>query len=352
MTAADLWKEDKNFSESENRILAQKPSFHKKEFAEGTYRKQYEEYISDQFIYRDKWILLKTFADMGFAKKEINGVYFVSPNILLEKHEDKELGKKSEEKLKKLEELSKWCDGKYDLSVMFVPTADAVYQEKLPKFAPFFDQENFLKKAEAAAESAHFINVEKVLKEHKREYIYYRTDHHWTMLGAFYGYQTWAERTGEKPLPIEEFTRETVSENFLGTLHRKINIPIEPDSMELFLPKEKQAYKVYYDFEKNPKSSLYEEKYFDKKDKYSAFLDGNHAFIEIHTENKNGKSVMVIKDSYANCFVPFLSNHYEKIYVADFRYFRGSLQDLLEEYKVEDILVLYNVVHFIEEFRY
>lgn len=352
IAVADLWKEEKHFSESENRILAQKPTFHIKQFIEGNFREEYEEYVSDQFLYRDTWILLKTYADIAFAKKEINGVYLVSSDTLLEKHDVKMLEEKSEEKLEQLKELSKWCDGKYDLSVILVPTADEVYKDKLPKYAPHFDQENFLNEAEQIVGSTHFINVEEILKERKRAYIYYRTDHHWTTLGAFYAYQVWGEKKGVEPLSLDKFTRETISEDFLGTLQSKVNIPMKPDKMEIFIPKVEQKYSIYYDFTDEVESRLYEKKYFNRKDKYSAFLNGNHAFIEIQTENHNGKNVMVVKDSYANCFIPFLTSHYENIYVVDFRYYRGNLQDLLEEYEVDDILVLYNVVHFIEEFRY
>lgn len=351
----DCVKKNRFFSESENRILAGKPVFKLKEFLEGDYGKEYEEYISDQFLFRENWISLKTYTDLGLRKKEINGVFYTSENILFEKHEKKELDKQAEEKLEKLKTFTGWCDGKYRLFVMLIPTADAVYTEKLPEYAVIFEQKEYLNKVKNVVGKEHFVDVEKMLKEHKEEYIYYRTDHHWTTLGAFYGYQAWAKQAAgksEEEISMKDYTRKTVTDEFFGTLQRKINIPIKPDSVEIFLPKEERQYEIYYDFKEEAVSSFYEKKYLEKKDKYSLFFGGNHDFIEIRTGNKNKKNILVIKDSYANCFLPFLTEQYENIYVVDFRYYRGNVENIVKQYDVEDILVLYNVVQFAEEFRY
>lgn len=354
----DLFKKDRFFSETENRILAAKPDFQIKELLEGSFGKDYEEYISDQFLLRDKWIMLKTYTDIGLQKKEINGVYYVPPDTLFEKHAGKRIEQQAEEARMKLKELADWCEGKYRLSVMLVPTADAVYKEKLPKFSPYFNQEVYLNQVKADLDHAIFVEVSEKLMEHRKESVFYRTDHHWTTLGAFYGYQAWrekmSEQTGENKskTDLKDYRRKAVTKDFLGTLHGKINIPIEPDSIELFLPKKEQRNEIYYDFKKEAVFSFYEERFLKKKDKYSLFFGGNHDFIEIRTENKGKKNILVIKDSYANCFVPFLTEDYDNIYVVDFRYFRGNTEDIVKKYEVNDILVLYNVVQFAEEFRY
>lgn len=352
LTGIDLIKKDSFFSEAENRILTEKPKFTWGEFWEGSYSAQYEQYITDQFVFRNNWILLKTYTDIYTAKKEINGVYRISKNTLIEQHLEENFEGKTEKQIDKLKELVKWCDGKYNLSIMIVPTADYIYRDKLPKYAPYFDQQIFLKQVREAVGESHFISVIEKLENHKEEYIYYRTDHHWTTLGAFYAYEKWAEKTGNVANTLESFERQEAADSFLGTLHAKVQIPMEGDSLEFFLPRKSNSCKVIYDFEQEESNSLYEKRFLNKKDKYSAFLNGNHAFIEIETEHKNGKGVVVIKDSYANCFIPFLTGHYEKIYVVDFRYYRGSLENILKEYKAEDILVLFNTVHFIEEFRF
>lgn len=357
----DLLKKDRFFSETENRILAGKPDFQIKEFLGGSFSRDYEEYISDQFLFRDKWILLKTYTDLGLRKKEINGVYYVFPDTLLEKHAGKNLERQAEEARRRLKEFADWCEGKYRLSVMLVPTADEIYKERLPKFAPYFNQEVYLNQVKEDLNNVNgaiFVDISEQLKEHRAEEVFYRTDHHWTTLGAFYGYRTWkdevlkrSENTVSKA-DLENYKRITVTKDFLGTLHSKINIPIEPDKMEVFLPKKEQQNEIYYDFKKEAVAGFYEERFLKKKDKYSLFFGGNHDFIEIRTENKEKRNILVIKDSYANCFIPFLAEDYAAIYVADFRYYKGDTEDIAEKYEIDDILVLYNVVHFAEEFRY
>jgi hypothetical protein len=168
----------------------------------------------------------------------------------------------------------------------------------------------------------------------------------------------WAEKMGQKPVSYEP---ETVSESFLGTLHSKTNLPVKPDMIEARMPEAvtEGRVSVYYDFSEESKSSIYEPSYLDTKNQYGYFLDDNHPFVRIETENPKeeagGRSLMIIKDSYANCLVPFLMEHYETVYVLDLRYYRAKLFPLLEEYSANedlDILVCYNVIHFIEEFQY
>ncbi len=350
LSIADMVKKDRFFSESENRILAEKPAFDWKEVLEGNYSKDYEEYVSDQFFFRDNFILLKTYADIGLRKKEINDVYFVFPDTLYEKHDSKILKEPAEEKLQKLSAFVNWCKGKYPVSIMLIPTADAVYKEQLPKYAPCFEQDEYLNKVKTSVGKENFVDVREILNAHKKEYIYYRTDHHWTTLGAFYGYQAWAEQAAgiTGTISEEDYTREAVTDDFLGTLHGKVNIPIKPDTMELFIPKTEQKVSMYYDFKPEKITDFYEKKHLNKKDKYRMFFDGNHAFMEIRTGQEDKKNLLVIKDSYANCFLPFLTEHYANIYVVDFRYYRGTAEEILKEYKADEILVLYNVVQFVE----
>ncbi len=379
LSVLNLLKEDKLYSETENRMLAQKPEFGLTALLKGDYTKEFEEYVTDQFVWRDEWILIKSYADLLFGKKEINGVYPVSESVfpagdvmLLEKRNVETMQQKVGVQVQKLKLLVETYSDRYPVTVMLVPTADAIYREKLPEFAPYFDQEAFLQEVEntvapmgiisvkpgslpsapetesAGEKQVTFLSPLQTLREKKEEYIYYRTDHHWTTLGAYYGYVAWAQAVGEVP---REYETETVSEAFLGTLHAKTNLPVTPDTMELFVPKGQQAPEVYYDFLPEKKESFYETGYLTKKDKYSVFFGGNHAFIQIDTQVQNGKSLLLIKDSYANCFVPFLAAHYETIYVVDFRYYKGSLEQLLQQYAPDEIFVLFNVVHFVEEFE-
>lgn len=350
LTAADFWQGDRLFSETENRVLASKPKPSPASVLDGSYMEDYETYVTDQFVGRDKWIGIKTGTDIMLQKREINGVYLGRDGYLIEKHETQDYpAEVTERKLELLETLTK----RWDARVMLVPTADNILTDRMPAYAEYYDQYALLEKVRSRVGEERLIDVYPVLMEHSGEEIYYRTDHHWTSLGAWYGYRTWAEALGEEPQVAAE-DMATVTEDFLGTLHAKINLPVEPDSIEYFPATTDLSVRLTYDLQ-TESSSYYEEDYLETKNKYGYFLDDNHAFIEIDTGLHNGRTLFVIKDSYANCMIPLLAMHYEKVYVVDLRYMNGKLFPFMERYEPEmgmDVLVLYNCIHFLEEFRY
>ena len=369
LAVADICTPDRLFSEYENRILASKPDFSLKDLFDGSYTEDYETYVTDQFVERDRWIFIKTMTDVLLGKKEINGVYLAKDKTLIEKHVPEDIKPEvAAQKLALLQRLMEWQEGRENgaLHIILVPTADNILADKLPDHAVYYEQQELLEQVQEMAGSC-AIDVTDSLQAHREEYIYYGTDHHWTTRGAYYGYLTWAEAVGVTPVSYDV---QTVSTDFLGTLHSKTNLPVKPDTIEAYLPvvlrkiqgsgaSDGGAMQVYYDFSEEGRDSLYEEKYLETKNKYGYFLDDNHPFIRIETGAQDpaaeGKKLFVIKDSYANCLIPFLTEHYETIYVLDLRYYKAPLFSLLEECGAEenmDILVLYNVIHFIEEFQY
>lgn len=350
-TFADLIQGDRTFSETENRVLARKPKFSWEALLTGDYTGDYEAYLTDQFVSRDKWIRINTYLDIALQKQEINGVYLGSDHTLIEQHLPEAYPPEQEEK--RLELLERLVE-RWDAKVMLVPTADNVLWEKMPVWAPYYDEAVFLEQAEARVGAGHYVDVYSVLRGHAGEKIFYRTDHHWTVLGAFYGYQAWKKAAGAEGDFYDKNHMVTVSDSFLGTLQSKVNLDVPPDSIEYFPMEENHKVKVTYD-RKETRESFYEESYLETKNQYGFFLDDNHAFLEIDTDCRNDKTLFVIKDSFANCFIPLLAPHYSKIYVMDLRYFNGRLFGFMENYEPEegmDVLVLYNCIHFLEDFNY
>lgn len=349
--AADLLNKDRIYSETENRMLASRPELTEQAVKSGQYSRDYEKYVTDQFVNRDKWIAIKTQADILLQKKEINGVYLGRDGYLIEQHLPQDYTRVQEvKKTALLEKLVKDWNAK----VMLVPTADNIITDKLPANAAYYDQTALLAMVENQVGPEHFVDAYNVLKEHSKEEIYYRTDHHWTSLGAYYGYLAWAQASGEEPKAYSLGRMRTATKDFLGTLHSRLNIPMEGDRITYFPETVKRPVSITYDFGKVT-NSFYEESYLDTKNKYGFFLDDNHAFIEIETGIRNGKTLFVIKDSYANSLIPLLAPHYEKIFVVDLRYFNGSLYDFMKWCQPEqgmDVLVVYNCIHFLEEFQY
>lgn len=372
-TAADLIHEDRLFSDTENRILAARPKLSMENVLQGKYMKDYETYATDQFVSRDKWIAIKTYTDIALGRQEINGVYLGKDGYLIEQHLPEDYPKELE--LEKLAMLKKLVE-RWDAQVMLVPTADNILRDKMPAHAPYFDEAALLERVREEIGGDSCIDVYSALREHAGEEIYYRTDHHWTSLGAYYGYLVWEDAqeeaagraqgtTGQKTAAAQNSAGQegrrygtdrlaTVTEDFLGTLHSKVNLDMEADSIQYFPETVDRPLKVTYDM-RETKDSCYEESYLDTKNKYGFFLDDNHALVEIETDYHNGKTLFVIKDSYANCFIPMLIPHYERIYVMDLRYFNGRLFSFMGEREPEegmDVLVLYNCIHFLEEFKY
>lgn len=349
----DMAESDRLFSQTENRILAQRPKWSLESVLDGSYEREYENYATDQFVSRDTWVMLKTRMDILLQKKVIKGVYLAADGYLIEQHLPQEYdGELTDKRLDQLRQLTE----RYPQSlVMLAPTADNILTEKLPSHAVSYDQSRLMERVEGQIGEEHVIDLFPILREHREEYIYYRTDHHWTTLGAYYAYLEWARKVGYPPRDYDPQDLETVSDSFLGTLHSRINLPMEPDEIQIFPRTNRRSVKITYDFDRET-SSYYEPSYLEDKNQYGYFLDDNHAFVEIETAYyADGKELFIIKDSYANSLIPILAPHYEKIYVLDLRYYNGSLFSLMDQYVTDDrvsVLVMYNCIHFLEDFSY
>ena len=199
-TAVTFVWPDRTFSENENRVLASAPEFSVESLFEGKFMSDYEKYITDQFFLRDEWIQLKTLTEMALNKQDINGVYMGKDGYLIERHEDSEIDFEMLEKSKNylVQFVEKFAGrlGKDHVKVMLVPTASEVLLNKLPPFAEGFDQNGMIDEVYGLLPEGTAIDVRDRLKEHADEYIYYKTDHHWTTLGAFYAYRAWAKEMG------------------------------------------------------------------------------------------------------------------------------------------------------------
>ncbi|BBF44990.1 hypothetical protein lbkm_3730 [Lachnospiraceae bacterium KM106-2] len=346
-------KPQKKFSSNENRYLQQRPSFSLTSFQEGNFSKEYESYVTDQFPYRDQWIELKVNIERMMQRKDVNGVYFGKDNYLIAKHSEKDF--EPELINKNINRLNKFIKNSSDMlknpiNVMLVPTSSQVLVDKLPMFAAPYDQDRLMEqmKQSLQGEKVSFLDMTETLKQHQKEYIYYRTDHHWTTLGAYYSYCEWAKRNGFNPVSDKDYKIQKATDEFFGTTYSKVNVPVKADSIKLYeFPALKCEVKIN-DGEKK-KDSLYDKEYLEQKDKYATFLGGNHAYVTIDTNVKNGRTLLVIKDSFAHSFIPFAANHYEKIVMIDYRYFNGSTKKVMEDQKVTDVLVLYNTVNFAQD---
>lgn len=341
---ADGITKEKTFSEEENRMLTTKPEVSMETVMSGKFMSQYEKYKSDQFLARDFWVSLKTNVDLLLGKRESNGVFKGEDGYLLE-----DISVIDENAYNgNMDAVTAFAEKYPDLKMhmMIVPNAANILKEKLPAFAVTEDQNAQLRKTEEIVSGVGigWIDVSETLKAHKDEEIYYRTDHHWTTKGAYYAFQTATESMG---IPKEEwkaFKPYAVSEDFNGTLSATSGYErSRREKIEIYLPEEKQTEVVVnYVEEKEKSASMYSSAKLGEKDQYGMFLNGNHALVDIKTTSEKNRRLLVLKDSYANCFVPFLTPYYREIVLVDPRYYYGNLDELIEEDRITDVLFLYN----------
>lgn len=189
------------------------------------------------------------------------------------------------------------------------------------------------------------------ISEHKDEYIYFRTDHHWTMLGAYYAYTGFAEAAGFEAVPLDTFETENI-ENYLGSMYDMTSsstLRKHPDIITVYKPNVKNEYNVYY--ESPIKMKVIDMSHADKKIKYRVFISGDRPLGIIKTEVENGKKLLVIKDSYGNAMVPFLLPHYQEIFVIDPRQYNKNVFTLIKENGIQEVLFL-NYVPILSEYGF
>ena len=186
------------------------------------------------------------------------------------------------------------------------------------------------------------------LEAHQDEYIYFRTDHHWTGLGAYYAYTAFCEKAGLEPVPLSQMSAYRL-ENFLGTLYsltRDSRLAETPDYVEYYImPGTFDAYITQRDQPYGPTQYLGDPwgEYALPVNSYSVFLHGDFPLERIDTSNHNGRRAVVIKESFGNAFAPFLLSHYEQVFVVDQRYFQTSLVDLVKENNINDVIFINNI---------
>ena len=340
--AFNLFSKDKKYSESENRMLAQKPVFSMANLTSGKYMKDMEDYVTDQFFIRDKWINLKVLEDLALGKKESNGVYIGKKDYLMEiptAPNQKALDNN-------LDAISNFSASHPDINTVMtlIPNAAYIYDHLIPRNAPVRDQEKDIKYVmNAVSTSLNFVDLTKTMSSHKEEDIYYKTDHHWTTLGARYAFDALSTALGiEKP--TQEYKIYPVTHSFQGTLASKSGYDKALDTIEIYVPQGVNTECVVNFTDDGKKSaSVYESAALKKKDKYEVFFGGNHTRIEISTPMEEKKNLLLFKDSYANCFIPFLVPYYRNIIVIDPRYFYDDIESLISDNEITDVLFLYNV---------
>ena len=342
-TVWDLLTPSSNFSEFENRYLKQRPTLSWDGLMDNSYTQSYEGFINDQFVLRNQWIDLKSKAETGLLKVENNGIVYGKEGMMFEKYRSFD----SEQLEKNLGFLEEFAQGRKNLTLAVIPSAYEIYPENLPYGLVQVDQ-----KKEIAAiynrlgTKMQTIDLYPTLMEHKNSYIYYRTDHHWTTDGAYLGYVQYCAAKGRTPVGLSDLVRKE-AEGFYGTYFNKSkNTSVKPDTLTYFeIPTESVT------VDGVEKNGYLDVSQLEIRDKYAAFLYGNNGVTVLKSSNnqehQDGKTsrILLIKDSFSNCFAPFLTYNYDEVYVVDLRSLPVGMTELLETTEFDDILIMYNFMN-------
>ena len=334
---------NKEKSVQENRMLATKPKFRLSSLISGDYDEKFEAYMDDQFVGRDMWRKLKVTVDRICGSRLENGVYIGTNGQLLEQIEVADENHLAAN-IKAIKSFSE-SQSKIPVRMMLVPDAANVLNHSLPALAKPEDQtQMFSMVRKDLGDSVEWIDVSTELNKHKTEKIYYKTDHHWTTLGAFYAFQAAAPSLGIEGDLSGKYVSYAVSDSFNGMLASKSGVNLgEKEQIDIYVPTEEDTDLIVdYVDEGKRSTSLYDSSKLKEKDQYTVFLGGNSSLLDIRTVSTSTKRLLLVKDSFANSFIPFLTPYYREIVVVDPRYYSGTINDLMDSYRISEVLFLYS----------
>lgn len=334
----------------ENRKAAQFPAFKATALLDGSWQKAFSTWMQDQVMGRDQLVNLQRAADEAvFQKVEEGGILLGRDRWMFTKQftEGPDVQALTAKNVAAVSEFASRYPGK--VTFLLAPSAAVIYPEKLPAGAPMIDENANLDSIFAQiGQYASVLDLREVFTERKDEYLYFKTDHHWTTDGAYLAYEQFCALKGLTPFIRTQ--GETVTD-FYGTHYSSTRLwNAEPDTIT-WEPMNNlmTVYRLTGEaqFEVDRVEPMVNTEKFDTRDKYAAFLDGNNGYSVI--EGSGERSILVVKDSYANSFVPYLTANYAKIGVVDFRGFAYGLDSTIAQEEYDEILVLYNYQTFVSD---
>ncbi|GAB4476080.1 MAG: DHHW family protein [Thermoflexibacter sp.] len=360
----------KNISEREKRILTQLPAFNFNTLATGLYMDSLDAFTADHFPARDFFLTISdSLKSLRGIQQESKKVYTSLPSVDALADEDDSLQTfKDTEQVRNTKglvvargqafhvftnEQSLASDFaavlnlypvKIKSSRFFCVIAPTVGSYKMPdEYAAYATKESEnIREIYQKLRKIKGVEVDSILRSHANEYIFYRTDHHWTGLGAYYAYVAFCEQAQLQPIDLAAMPKRAVEGAFLGTHFLKTNdasLKATPDTVFYWIPPVEEIAQKWSNGEMQPTPSLKVNNI--EKNRYLVFLGGDEGLMRLFSKNvKNKKTALVIKNSYGNPFVLYLTANYEQVWVVDYRYFKGNLLEIFQQYKVDDIIFM------------
>ena len=338
---------DKAKSLSENRSLQQFPAMDLAEVQSGDYQQSLNSWYSDQFVGRNLFVHSKYLVSKLTGNRKIDNVFLGKGMLIEDANEPNEVQLK-----RNLDAMNSFCDKHPDLKYYFmlVPNAVSVEKDKLPKNADVLSQKEQMDSIYSQLRNdITQVDIRDALNKHKDEYLYYKTDHHWTSLGAYYAFQTASKVLDLEDADKAEYDIYLGTKNFKGTLANKTGSISMKDEVNLYVPKDLPDYVCNNVSLGTQSRTMYSSAGLDSNDPYTVFLGGNAGIVRLEMDNKSNKRLLIFKDSYANTFLQFLIPYYRTITIVDPRYYFDDVNRIVESEVVTDVMYLYNTNTFIQD---
>ncbi len=328
----------KDFSEEENRSLSTSVQITPQSIVDGKFFSGVSDFCRDQFPGRDLFLRAKVTLERMMFRTESNGVIFGYNGYLVARHDygERETLKKN---LAAISDFSRAMnnEGK-QVSVAVAPRAIDVLGAHLPATFPSLYSKNIY----SYLAGYDLTDGRKAFRGARPdEYIWYRTDHHWTTHGAYLFYLSICDQLGIEAYDKSFFDIQQVSDRFLGTTYSKVLTGAsDADKIELYRYAHDNSFSLYFPTSNKSMCGFYDFSALEKKDKYQIFLSGNTDIIQIRENGMSDKPrLLLIKDSFANSLVPFLALHFD-IDLIDLRYFEGSVTEYAEANGFDTVAIL------------
>ncbi|MCM1506859.1 MAG: DHHW family protein [Ruminococcus flavefaciens] len=334
-------KED--VSLSENRPLTAFPEISFSSLADGSYGKQLSAYFTDHFFSREKWVSAQARIESGMCEKTVNGIYISDDMLLDSEISERRISKKNTDAVNEFFR-------KYTGTVYFtaLPTSSGVYGDILPEYLlsnpekkqidTLYDRlDNSIRKTDT-------YNILKMLNDN---YIYYRNDSKLTSYGAYYVYRTIIQKLGFQPSSYDKYTIKHITSDFRGNLYsRCLYNGTKSDILDIYSYSggaEVTGCTAYSNSGMTYRKTLNDESFLESGDMYRMYLGNEEPFIRIKTSVNNEKKLLLIKDSYADCFIQFLIQHYSEIAVISPEYMEKPLSSFINPDNYEQTLFLFGI---------
>ena len=333
----------KSRSSEENRELSKCPGISSSSLLDGSFAEQLGLYSADHFPLRSKWLNLNSKLREEIGDGIINGVY-AADDMLLDADTSRRASSGS-----CAAEINRFArDHSGAVYVVAVPTSSGVYRERLPEYLDDYRESqqisDFYEKLNKDIKRIDAYNILKMLNSN---YIYYRSDTKWTSYGAYCVYRTVIQKLGFLPTTFDKYSIRHVTSDFRGNLYnRSLCTSVKPDIMDFYYCSGGAEVLSCTGVCKDKtivSKRIYDEQQLESDYLYNAYLGESIPLLRIKTSVNNERKLLVIKDSYADCFIPFLTQHYSEIDVLSPELLDGSASDFVDFDKYEQTLFLFGI---------